>query len=153
MLRICRHQNAKYADLLSTQEHKGSVFKFFNPETLRGFRIHVDDQPKRCKTCIYTQKRFHVDGPVASMMMTMAQTASSTQRMDCQQQQHTPPCSQHVALNPDVIHSTRFQRRDFLTWLYSHYSYFNVQQLVEVTESCCHRGHKHPKMPGVFFFF
>ena len=28
------------------------------------YRIHMYDRPKRCKTCVYTQKHFHVHGPL-----------------------------------------------------------------------------------------
>ena len=59
------HRFGKYADLLSTQKHKGSVFQIFPPWDLVSkkcifrhcvYRIHVDDWPKRCKTCVFTLK-------------------------------------------------------------------------------------------------
>ena len=60
----------KYADSLSTREHKGSVLGF--PPAPRDsvskkcifrcciYRIHVDGWPKWCKTCVFTQKSVSV---------------------------------------------------------------------------------------------
>ena len=53
------HRYGKCADSLSTQKCKGRVFGFLHPETrIKNmlYRLHVDNRPKRCKTCAFTQK-------------------------------------------------------------------------------------------------
>ena len=42
------------------------------------FRILVDYQPKRCKTCVYTKERFRMDGALVSLFSPIVSSISST---------------------------------------------------------------------------
>ena len=74
------HRYVKYADSLSTPEFKGSVFKFFYPETWFQKSVFTGtmftgsmwtiDQNDAKHVRLHTQKRFHVDGVIVSCQMT-----------------------------------------------------------------------------------
>ena len=62
-----RHWYAKVCGFAVQTRTQGQCFRIIPPRDQISkkcvYRIHVDDRQKRCMTCVYTQKHFHVDGP------------------------------------------------------------------------------------------
>ena len=53
-----------------TQGQSFRIFPSWGVSNKCIYRIDLDDRPKLCKTCVYTQKRFHVDGPLNTKLKT-----------------------------------------------------------------------------------